>query len=132
MDLWIKVNNILVGAHLHTVYIYIYHLAPSMKHRIPSTENSYHETKQHCPDTVGNKGKPTGWGRKCGSLSLFNHVHGMKFQKRILKGNYFNTLRDITIRRQFIVVHHDQQINLKTNHVQAAAMSDYRLSTRQH
>lgn len=35
-----------------------------MKHRIPSTENSYHETKQHCPDTVGNKGKPTGWEQK--------------------------------------------------------------------
>jgi hypothetical protein len=31
-----------------------------------------------------------------------------KFQrKRILKGNYFSALRDITIRRQFTVLHHD-------------------------
>lgn len=48
-------------------------------------------------------------GGKCGSLSLFSQVHGMtKFQrKRILKGNYFSALRDITIRREFTVLHHD-------------------------
>jgi hypothetical protein len=34
-----------------------------MKHRVSSAENSHHETKQHCPDTAGNKGKPTGWGK---------------------------------------------------------------------